>query len=103
MTNSTSRPAWIPAVDKFGAAVFGILVGVASAAWQTRGAIAEQTQAIASLQQCISDTVRPALAKVEAHDGQLANQNMRLAVIERTCCGETTAAPTRATTTAVTP
>jgi len=88
-------PAWVPAVDRFGAALVGAIIGVVSVVWQARGVIEAQTKAIdaqaaatASLRQTIDETVRPTIAKVESHDLTISAHGVRLAVIESTCCGQ---------------
>lgn len=87
-------PAWVPAVDRFGAAMVGAVLGVVSVVWQARGVIEAQTKAIdaqaaatASLRQTIDETVRPTIAKVDALDLRVAAHGVRIAVIESTCCG----------------
>jgi len=99
---SFTLPGW--AITLGGALVtaVGVLIGVATAAWQARALIADQTTAIASLRQTIDETVRPTLAEVGKHERRITGHDAQLAVIERTCCGETTVAPTRSST-AVTP
>ena len=77
-----TMPAWVPALDRFGAALIGAVIGFTSVVWQTRGAIDAQTTAIASLRQTMDETIRPTLTKVGAHDAQIASHETRLAVIE---------------------
>ena len=96
-------PGWAVTLGGTAITLFGVLVGVATAAWQARALISDQTTAIASLRQTIDETVRPTLAEVATHEKRITGHDAQIAVIEHTCCGETTAAPTRATTMAVTP
>ena len=104
MTNkSFTLPGW--AITLGGALVtaVGALIGVATAAWQARALISDQTTAIASLRQTIDETVRPTLAEVATHERRITGHDAQLAVIEKTCCSDTTATASRQTTTAVTP
>jgi hypothetical protein len=87
-------PAWVPAVDRFGAALVGAVLGIVSVVWQARGVIEGQTTAIAaqaaataSLRQTIDETIRPTLAKVEVLGLRVEAHGIRIAVIESTCCG----------------
>ena len=92
-------PAWVPAVDRFGAALVGMVLGGVSAVWQARGVLEAQTAAIASqaaatssLRQTLDETVRPMIAKVEALDLRVEAHGIKIAVIESTCCGPVAAA-----------
>lgn len=87
MTRRFTLPGWAVTLGTAGSAVFGLLVGVASAAWSARSMVDAQTAAIASLQQTLDQTVHPAIVRVEAHETRIAGHDTRIAVIEQTCCG----------------
>lgn len=94
MRDPITIPKWMITLGTVVAAVFGVFVGIASAAWSARSMVDAQTAAIASLQQTLDQTVRPALAEVDEHTRRIGEHTTQIAVIERTCCDDT---PTRST------
>ena len=86
MTKSIAIPQWAVTLGSIGAAVFGALIGVASAAWSARSMVDAQTAAIASLQQTLDQKVEPAILEVTDHAHQIAGHDTRITVIEKTCC-----------------
>lgn len=87
MTRRFVLPGWLVTLGSLAVTIFGVLIGVATASWQARSLVSEQTEAIASLRQTLDESVRPTLAEVANHTGRISTHETRLAVIERTCCG----------------
>ena len=86
MTRRFVLPGWLVTLGSLAVTIFGVLIGVATASWQARALVAEQTEAIASLRQTLDESVRPTLAEVVQHTARLSGHETRIAVIERTCC-----------------
>jgi len=88
MTRRFTLPGWLVTLGTVASTLFGLFIGVASAAWSARSMVDEQTAAIASLRQTLDQTVHPALVEVESHGVRLAGHDTQLAVINQTCCGD---------------
>ena len=86
MTRRFVLPGWLVTLGSLAVTIFGVLIGVATASWQARALVSEQTEAIASLRQTLDESVRPTLAEVVVHTERLSNHDTRLAIVELTCC-----------------